>query len=419
MLLKFVVNNSYSIKEDAIVELEPSKNESMHTKNIATSNGYGALSTLAIFGANASGKTNIIRAFFSSIMAIRNSSSRQPGEEIEHIIPFRFDKKKSGEPSSFEFTFIADDGIKYIYGFSADCKRIYTEYLFAYYSQRPSRIFERDNTSEYSYNTSEKKNIEPLIERNAENKLFLSTAAQWNYAKVLPAYRWFAYGIDTYDNLEALKVPTVAALDADEDGAFKNFSLNLLRQADININDYQLIENEMPGDANVLSPGSLVRETSSHKKYLLNIEMQHLVYNGAKEEQYSLPLNYESLGTIQLFYFSSALKNALQTGKTLIIDELDKSLHPLVVEYLVHIFHSKETNPNHAQLIFTAHDTNLLSLSYFRRDQIYFTEKDEETAATELYSLADFSPRKLENVEKNYLLGRYGAIPYLKGGELA
>jgi AAA15 family ATPase/GTPase len=102
-------------------------------------------------------------------------------------------------------------------------------------------------------------------------------------------------------------------------------------------------------------------------------------------------------------------------GKVLFIDEIDKSLHPLMVEYLVKMFLDKNINTGNAQLIANTHDTNLLNLDIFRRDDIWFTERDYESGKTEMYSLSDFSPRKSENIEKAYLLGRFGAIPFIKG----
>ena len=153
--------------------------------------------------------------------------------------------------------------------------------------------------------------------------------------------------------------------------------------------------------------------------YKTEVKAGHIITgeNGIKKE-YSLSLQEESLGTIQLFYFAPILKKTLETGKVLIIDELDKSLHPFIVKFLVNLFRNPDVNQNGAQLIFTTHDTTLLSLDVFRRDQIYFTEKDAQTGITDLYSLDDFAVRKDENIEKGYLLGRYGAIPYLHTEEI-
>lgn len=421
MLLNFVAQNFMSIKELSLLDLVPTRTYKTHPENISEIQNHKILNTLAVFGANASGKTNLIRAFTAAILTIRGSSMLQPNAPIRYMRPFAFDKVTLSKPCVFEFTFLAQDNVKYIYGFSATREKVIAEYLYAYYSFRPSCIFEREKSSVYTCPESQRKSLEPLFERNSENKLFLATAAQWNYEKAKPAYQWFATQVDTYDDPNAFQVQSVKTLDEDKESKFKDFSLQLLKQADINITDYQLIQEKIPNGINPsLTPGLLVKtDTLTDEKSILNINMIHTVENDGREETYSLPLQNESLGTIQLFYFSSAIQEALIHGKTMIVDELDKSLHPFVAEYLVRIFQNPESNPKHAQLIFTAHDTNLLSLDLFRPDQIYFTEKSEKTGSTDLYSLADFKSRQTDNVEKNYLLGRYGAIPYIKGESLA
>ena len=128
-------------------------------------------------------------------------------------------------------------------------------------------------------------------------------------------------------------------------------------------------------------------------------------------------LQEESLGTQSLFFFSPVLKEAFEQGKVVIVDEIDKSLHPLLVEFIIKLFNDSKTNKNNAQLIFNTHDTNLLSLDNFRRDQIWFVEKEPKKGTTDLYPLDDFSVRKTENIQKGYLNGRYGAIPFLVTGD--
>ena len=136
---------------------------------------------------------------------------------------------------------------------------------------------------------------------------------------------------------------------------------------------------------------------------------KHIV-NG---KEYFLDIEEESLGTKAIFSFIPVIKDVLDNGKIILIDEFDKSLHPFIVKYLVEIFNDKEINKNNSQLIFNTHDTNLLDLNLFRRDQIWFTEKNPETGESDLYPLDDFKVRKDENIEKGYLLGRYGGVPFL------
>ena len=137
-----------------------------------------------------------------------------------------------------------------------------------------------------------------------------------------------------------------------------------------------------------------------------------------QENKYTLSLAEESLGTQQLFFLAPLLRQTFEKGKVLVVDEIDRSLHPFIVKFLVNLFRNPKINTNGAQLIFTTHETTLLSLDTFRKDQVYFTEKDAETGVTDLYSLDEFSVRKTDNIGKGYLLGRYGAIPFLKTEEI-
>ena len=139
--------------------------------------------------------------------------------------------------------------------------------------------------------------------------------------------------------------------------------------------------------------------------------------NGTQKE-YSLKLQEESLGTQLLFFYGPLLKDAFEKGKTLILDEIDKSMHPSLVKFIMNLFRDPDINKAGAQLIVTTHETGILTLDMFRRDQIYFTEKDSRTGVTDLYSLDEFSVRKTENIEKGYLMGRYGAIPFLQNEEV-
>lgn len=206
------------------------------------------------------------------------------------------------------------------------------------------------------------------------------------------------------------------AFEQDEQGELKQFTLSLLRQTDINIDDIQVDITPLGEDAKAMiyTDGSGKPAYPGQVKTVL-IQTGHLVQGSdVNPKKFFLNLDVESLGTKQLFWLSPILKEVFEKGKTMVIDELDRSLHPFLVKFLVELFHNPDLNQTNAQLIFTTHDTTLLSLDTFRRDQIYFVEKDPHTAATELYSLDEFSVRKNENIEKGYLLGRYGAIPYLR-----
>ena len=166
----------------------------------------------------------------------------------------------------------------------------------------------------------------------------------------------------------------------------------------------------------VVIAGQLIQP---QEQYQIKITTGHTVKDAkGLEKKYTLPLVEESLGTQQLFFLAPLLRQTFEKGKVLVIDEIDRSLHPFIVKFLVNLFRNPSVNTKGAQLIFNTHDTTLLSLDTFRRDQVYFTEKDAETGATDLYSLDEFPVRKTDNIEKGYLLGRYGAIPFLETEEI-
>lgn len=378
------------------------------------------LKSTALYGANASGKTNLISALSVAILMVRLSNNRQPGEKLMQIEPFAFDDKTVNEPSEFEFIFYTNNN-KYIYGFKADKNRIYEEYLYQYFSAKPTRIFER-NGENYEFLQADKAKLEAIKNQNLENKLFLSTATTWNYDKTKEPYLWFAQKIDSFQGGIELSVDSLEAYDNDKNEELKKFTLRLLEEADIVIKDYNVEIEEAEMDRNTLMhlqglkvpvPGVLPKQKS-----LKSITMTHEVIND-KDEIKVYNLNYfnESSGTRILFSMAPILKSVFERGKIIIIDEIERSLHPSLVEMIIKFFHNPEINKGNAQLIFNTHDTNLLSLDLFRRDQIWFAEKDPKKGATELYPLDDFSVRKTENIQKGYLNGRYGAIPFVATGD--
>ena len=406
--------NFQSIKDEAILSMVPSTDRS-HPENLAQKGSREAIKTAAIYGANAAGKSAVIRAFVAAIMAVRTSDTRNITQKIPGMVPFRFDEETAKAPCSFEFFFVGNDGIPYRYGFTADSDRVQEEYLYFYISARASRVFERTG-DDFDFNQASKSAFSEYEGKNTSNKFFLATATNWGNTKTAPAYQWLANAIDVYNPELAIQPTALQAFEHDEQGELKQFTLSLLRQADINIDDIQVDITPLGEDAKamVYTDGSGKPAYPGQVKTVL-IQTGHLVQGSdVNPKKFFLNLDVESLGTKQLFWLSPILKEVFEKGKTMVIDELDRSLHPFLVQFLVELFHTPEVNKNNAQLIFTTHDTTLLSLNTFRRDQIYFVEKDPHTAATELYSLDEFSVRKNENIEKGYLLGRYGAIPYLR-----
>ena len=417
MLVEFSVKNFMSIKNEITFSMVAGTGDE-NKDNIIENKKYkeGYLKSTAIYGANASGKSNFIKALGSAIMMVRKSNSRNLNELLVEMKPFKFDSKTVNEPCEFKFVFIKND-VKYIYGFSADINKVYTEYLYQYLSAKPSLIFEREDTNNYNFTQAEQSKLKEIALKNTENKLFLSTSAAWNYDKTKDAYMWFADNIDTFTDYASIAGVAFSMYEDDKNGELKKFTINLLNQADILIKDYDFEAKETE-----ISDAIALRNMMAHNENLVykNVKIStthEIEAEKGNKTNYLLDFRDESLGTQNIFYFSPALKETIEEGKVMIIDEIDKSLHPLLVEFIIKLFHDKNINKNGAQLIFNTHDTNLLSLENFRRDQIWFTEKEPKSGATDLYPLDDFSVRKSENVRKGYLNGRYGAIPFLSTGD--
>lgn len=420
MILQFSVENFMSFKEQAVMSFEPAKDRE-HPENIIMKEEYKGVNTAVLFGANASGKTCFFRALTTSLIMIRTSNNRQVNEGLP-ISPYKFDKKMINKPSKFEFHFIAGDGKKYVYGFSADFKRIHNEYLFRYSSRRPTKIFERNN-DKYDFTAREKNILMPLTKMNTSNKLFIATATMWNSQSTKAPYEWLSTAIDTYTDLGALRQDLLQNYQGDNSDEYIAFTEKIMREADINISKINVKVKKTQIDPNLLPliPGIVINGQliQPREQTQLEINTFHIVKDEQdKQNEYALGLNEESQGTQILFAFAPLLKNAFDKGRTIVIDEMEKSLHPIIVKFIVNMFRNSEINKHGAQLIITSHDTSLLSLNLFRRDQIYFVEKDNDIAESELFSLADISVRKDENIEKGYLSGRYGAIPNVQVGDI-
>ena len=410
MLIEFSIKNFLSFKEKVTLSLEKeSGNE--NEENTFTFNNEELLKTAVIYGANASGKSNLIKAFTIAILMVRNSNMISLGGKWDILKPFLFSEDTNNSPSEFEFIFIANK-IKYRYFFIADEDKIYNESLDAYYSQKPTNIFTRKNTTEYSFINSDKKTLESIASKNTENKLFLSTATTWNYEKTKDAFLWFLNSIDTYGSFDSmLDQDLINYSNNDED--LKKFTLKLLKESDIFIKDLRVSyeERDVENSSFIINN----QKQGPLKTKSVKIAMDYEITDSQDEKKiYTLDFEDESSGTKILFVLAPILKRAFEKTKIIIVDELEKSLHPTLVKYIIKLFNNEKLNTKNSQLIFTTHAISLLSLDLFRRDQIWFTEKDVLTGNSDLYPLDSFSVRKEENIEKGYINGRYGAVPFIK-----
>lgn len=403
MILEFSFTNYLSFKEKITFSMLANSSNGLED-NYVLSNDRKILKTAAIYGANASGKTNLFKALTMVILMLKNSNHVDINAKLP-IVPFKFDKDSINKPSEFEIKFIIDE-VRYVYGFIADENQIHEEYLYYYPNGRETKIFDRTNINDYSFSQKDEKILNDIASKNAPNKFFLATATNWNYEKTRLPYDFLTMSINTFSNLGALREMAFKEYLKNDD-KLKKFALEFLKKADFNIEDYKVIETEVP-DEILTSIPDFIRNTMNTKLKASTALFQH------KGSDMELTYEEESMGTQIIFCFIPFVMDALDNKKVIVVDELDRSLHPYLVEMIVQMFHDPEINKNGAQFIFNTHDTNLLKLNILRRDQIWFTEKDSDSGVSDLYPLSDFSVRKTENIEKGYMLGRYGAVPFIK-----
>lgn len=421
MLIDFKFKNFMSFADECNFTMLANKDNS-HSEDLISFGKDRASKVRLIYGANASGKTSFINAMYFISSFIANSNMLLEKMPIQ-VVPFKFCDNCFNTPSEFEITFIKD-GLKYAYSFSCTREKVIDERLDIYYSAKPTMIFNRFDTNNYEFN-KDAKILNPLKERNLDNKLFLVTTASWNYEKTKPVVDYLLNTITVMDVDVLWKICLDRIYENNEQEEYKAFCLKILNNADISISDFKVDPKKLKdvgSEAEMLNK-LLSVATNGNEDAMKTIQDTniysfttfHNVKNDNKDNKYPLPLNEESLGTIKMFKYSPVLYYVFKEGKVLFVDEIDKSLHPLMVEYLIKMFHDKNINTNNAQLIANTHDTNLLNLGILRRDDIWFTERNYESGKTEMYSLSDFSPRTTENIERAYLLGRFGAIPFIKG----
>lgn len=422
MLLNFKFKNYKSYADTCNFSMIANKDKS-HENNLIVFGKDRISKSRIIYGANASGKTSFIDALeFIKIFSMM-SNNLVENNRIE-IKPYKFREKFSSIPSEFSLTFIKNS-VKYSYSFSCTFEKVINEKLDVYNSAKPTNIFTRTNTDEYKFNTDVKQ-LNEIKTKNTKNKLFLLTAATWNYEKVKPVVDYILNDIIVlHDISQPTKYNIGYIIENNDLEEYKKFCLDFLNNADISISDFEINAQkikELGGQAELMTKVMNVivnNDPEQMKKFgnsdVFNIKTIHNINNESNSFLYPLELIEESNGTQQLFHFAPSLFYTFKEGKVLLIDEIDRSLHPLLVEYIIKKFYDKNLNKNNAQLICNTHDTNLLNLDLFRRDEIWFTERNNTSASTEMYALSDFSPRKDENIEKAYLLGRYGGIPFVKG----
>lgn len=408
MLIRFRARNFRSIRDEQELSLVASALTEIPGAVVDVAQyDLGVLRAAGIYGANASGKSTVFHALSFMKSAVRDSQGFWKPLDGVPVTPFALDPAVAGEPSLFAADLLLR-GVRYEYGFVADRSRIVEEWLYAYPRGRRQEWFTRDagRDDEFVFSrllAGENRTISSLTRPNS---LFLSAAAQNNHEMLSPIQNWFAEQLLVDDDRRrgALAI-RVSQRCRDPDYAARVYAL--LKAADLGISGLELVEDDPTASEVTKRAAALFSLLRSESGDVTDIRLLHRAGSGA---DVALPFAEESAGTRTLFALAGAVVEALSSGGTLVVDELDRSLHPHLTIHLIRMFNDPASNPEGAQLVFNTHDTNLLDADVLRRDQVWFTEKGDD-GATRLFPLTDFRARKTENLERGYLQGRYGAVP--------
>lgn len=420
MLIQFSVENFRAIRSQQTLSMAASK----YFKELEELNTFdtGAAESLprllrsgVMYGPNASGKSTLIDALdFMRRQVIHSAKESQANEKID-VVPFKLNQESRESDSEFEIAFI-QDGVRYQYGFRCNQARFSEEWLFAYPHGRTQKWFQRaydpeTDTDQYRFSTALMggRKRQDWKDQTRGNALFLSTALQLNNEQLTPILNWFQKRLCIIKAHQFLNLDDTMRRCREEQG--KQRVLQFMKAANLSIADIRIVTQTFSPD--LLPPEMLTSLRDDISKKMVSKELMHarFLHEDLETKEFvEFERDEESDGTVALFGFAGHWLDALEHERVLVVDELDASLHPLIVHYLVKLLHHEKRR---AQLVFTTHDTTLLSQKILRRDQIWFMEKDN-TNATQIYPLSDFSPRDNEAIERGYLNGRYGGIPFLK-----
>lgn len=419
MLLRFRVSNFLSIRDEQELSLIALDEHSERAEVPVPRSGDSVLPVAAVFGANASGKSNVVHALgFMRDAVLKSHQSWKPDTAVPRQ-PFLLGGADRADPSTFVVD-IAVEGIRYEYGFAVDDRRVTHEWLYSFPEGRPRRLYEREADRPIRFGPSLKGRRALVADVVRPNSLFLSAAAANNHPQLLPLYRWFSSGCNlaTEGNAADRFEHTLQELENHRDAL-----LSLLRYADFGISDIEVENQQMPAEqaeklvAAVKAIDPARADTLDPQQVTTSdIRLTHTP-GGA-----SLPLRVESSGTRTWLELLGPVVSFLRRGACLVIDELDARLHPDLAAKLVALFQDPGANSNGAQLVFNTHDVTLLrktSAARLHRDQIWLTEKDED-GVTRLFPLTEYRVRDtLDDVEGRYLAGRYGGVPFFDEDLLA
>jgi hypothetical protein len=412
MLIEFRAENHRSLRDEQALTMEAGRTGDADDRRPRSVSGFSdrILPVAAIYGANASGKSNVLSALTFMRNAVVHSHRSWAPEDVVPREAFAWGTKKD-EPSLFEATFLINS-VRYQYGFLASSHGFIEEWLYVWPHGKKQVWYERDE-SEFKFGDNLKGENKVIVEVTRSNALFLSAAVQLKHPQLSQVFSWFRdlhpinMAVPRYSiGWRSPYFPRINDLIDDmqqqtlfpESERLSDQFRGMLRNADVGIVDMRAVKTESADD--------------SARYPRTQIQLKHK----SSISDAWLPLEEESQGTQKLFRMALPVLQALRQGSVLVVDELESSLHPSLAQEIVNLFNNSIKNPHNAQLIFSTHDTNLLGTTLgepvLRRDQVWLTEKDPE-GGTVLYPLTNYKPRKSENLERGYLQGRYGAIPFL------
>lgn len=421
MLISFRVENFRSLRDEAELSMVlPSWVETDDTAvPLEGAAGLRVGTVAGIFGSNASGKTTVLRAMWQmSSMVLQSHQKWEPGAKIP-FSPF-FVEPYSSSTTMFDVDILVD-GERYQYGFRFDRERIREEWLYAFPKSRQRLLFDRDSMrpDEFRFGRTLRGRLGVIAELTRPNSLFLSAAAANNHHQLTPLAAWFDTNF-VRATLADRQIRIRYTLAQAKDEGRKRLILDLLRSADLGIEDFRFVEHEMDEETKArvttvikaLNPEGF--EEPDWQEIAEQTQFGHRI--DGKGGTAFLDINDESDGTRAWLGLIGTVLSALEHGQALVVDELDSSLHPRLTSEVVRIFHDPALNPNGGQLVFNTHDPSLMGAllgdAPLRRDEVWLTEKGKD-GATRLYPLTEFRPRKSENLERGYLQGRYGGVPFV------
>jgi AAA15 family ATPase/GTPase len=415
MLIEFTVTNFRSFRESQTLSMVAGRQQDEIETNTFDPGlpGFGRfVRSAVVYGPNAAGKTNLLLALQFVQQLVLSSASELAASAPLPYLPFKFSRASRKAPTEFEVTFVQNK-TRYVYGFSMDAVQIRDEWLTEYVNPRGRAIFERTYNSksdkhEWKFSTFLKGQRSVWSEATRPNALFLSTAIQLNSKQLLPVFEWFQKRLVIITGVTTMNAALTLQLLGKPDG--KDQLLPFLQKADLSIAGIDVKREIIPGTGAVMLSGSpIIEQRPGGARNVVKITLEHFADD---KDLVGLDLSEESAGTQALFRTAGAWLNVFSNGEVLLFDELETSMHIMLVQFLIQKVHSNVSNPNNAQLIFSTHNVALLSSGLFRRDQIWFVEKDKN-GASRLFPLTDFKPRSDEKIEKSYLRGSYGALPLL------